>query len=151
MRVILVRSQELRHTQKKKNNEYFLFLSKQPPSSCNPPIDHGRSHNHLRLYHRPWSSFSPPTVFGHLHHCLRPQHKLPFKFVNYSDSSSLATTTVLASTTTTFWNTQILCRKTDLSGHARTQWEKVLEQGCFTSHLLSFDNNKVLKIINWIC
>jgi len=22
---------------------------------------------------------------------------------------------------------------------------------CFTSHLLSFDNNKVLKIINWIC
>jgi len=27
----------------------------------------------------------------------------------------------------------------------------VLEQGCFTSHLLSFDNNKVLKIINWIC
>jgi len=30
------------------------------------------------------------------------------------------------------------------------QWI-VLEQGCFTSHLLSFDNNKVLKIINWIC
>ena len=27
----------------------------------------------------------------------------------------------------------------------------VLEQGCFTSHLLSFDNNKVIKIINWIC
>jgi len=27
----------------------------------------------------------------------------------------------------------------------------LLEQGCFTSHLLSFDNNKVLKIINWIC
>jgi len=27
----------------------------------------------------------------------------------------------------------------------------MLEQGCFTSHLLSFDNNKVLKIINWIC
>jgi len=27
----------------------------------------------------------------------------------------------------------------------------VLEQGCFTNHLLSFDNNKVLKIINWIC
>ena len=27
----------------------------------------------------------------------------------------------------------------------------VLEQGCFTSHLLSFGNNKVLKIINWIC
>jgi len=27
----------------------------------------------------------------------------------------------------------------------------VLEQGCFSSHLLSFDNNKVLKIINWIC
>jgi len=26
-------------------------------------------------------------------------------------------------------------------------WNK----GCFTSHLLSFDNNKVLKIINWIC
>ena len=24
----------------------------------------------------------------------------------------------------------------------------MLEQGCFTSHLLSFDNNKVLKIIN---
>ena len=29
--------------------------------------------------------------------------------------------------------------------------QDVLEQGCFTSHLLSFDNNKVLKIINWIC
>jgi len=29
--------------------------------------------------------------------------------------------------------------------------KKVLEQGCFTSHLLSFDNNKVLKIINWTC
>ena len=29
--------------------------------------------------------------------------------------------------------------------------ENMLEQGCFTSHLLSFDNNKVLKIINWIC
>ena len=28
---------------------------------------------------------------------------------------------------------------------------QLLEQGCFTSHLLSFDNNKVLKIINWIC
>ena len=27
----------------------------------------------------------------------------------------------------------------------------LLEQGCFTSHLLSFDNNKVLKIFNWIC
>ena len=27
----------------------------------------------------------------------------------------------------------------------------VLEQGCFSSHLLSFDNNKVLKVINWIC
>jgi len=27
----------------------------------------------------------------------------------------------------------------------------MLEQGCFTNHLLSFDNNKVLKIINWIC
>jgi len=27
----------------------------------------------------------------------------------------------------------------------------VLEQGYFTSHLLSFDNNKVLKIINWTC
>ena len=27
----------------------------------------------------------------------------------------------------------------------------MLEQGCFTSHLLSFENNKVLKIINWIC
>ena len=27
----------------------------------------------------------------------------------------------------------------------------MLEQGCFSSHLLSFDNNKVLKIINWIC
>jgi len=27
----------------------------------------------------------------------------------------------------------------------------LLEQWCFTSHLLSFDNNKVLKIINWIC
>ena len=27
----------------------------------------------------------------------------------------------------------------------------LLEQRCFTSHLLSFDNNKVLKIINWIC
>jgi len=27
----------------------------------------------------------------------------------------------------------------------------MLEQGCFTSHLLSFDNNKVLKIINSIC
>ena len=27
----------------------------------------------------------------------------------------------------------------------------MLEQGCFTSHLLSFDNNKVLKIINWTC
>jgi len=26
-------------------------------------------------------------------------------------------------------------------------WNK----GCFTNHLLSFDNNKVLKIINWIC
>ena len=33
-------------------------------------------------------------------------------------------------------------------GHAI--W-RLLEQGCFTSHLLSFDNNKVLKIINWIC
>jgi len=30
-------------------------------------------------------------------------------------------------------------------------YAKLLEQGCFTSHLLSFDNNKVLKIINWIC
>jgi len=29
--------------------------------------------------------------------------------------------------------------------------KRLLEQGCFTSHLLSFDNNKVLKIINWIC
>ena len=29
--------------------------------------------------------------------------------------------------------------------------QNMLEQGCFTSHLLSFDNNKVLKIINWIC
>ena len=29
--------------------------------------------------------------------------------------------------------------------------EEMLEQGCFTSHLLSFDNNKVIKIINWIC
>jgi len=28
-----------------------------------------------------------------------------------------------------------------------TCWNK----GCFTSHLLSFDNSKVLKIINWIC
>ena len=28
---------------------------------------------------------------------------------------------------------------------------RMLEHGCFTSHLLSFDNNKVLKIINWIC
>jgi len=27
----------------------------------------------------------------------------------------------------------------------------MMEQGCFTSHLLSFDNNKVLKIINWTC
>jgi len=27
----------------------------------------------------------------------------------------------------------------------------LLEQGCFSSHLLSFDYNKVLKIINWIC
>ena len=27
----------------------------------------------------------------------------------------------------------------------------LLDKGCFTSHLLSFDNNKVLKIINWIC
>jgi len=27
----------------------------------------------------------------------------------------------------------------------------LLEQGCFTSHLLSFDNNKVIKSINWIC
>jgi len=31
--------------------------------------------------------------------------------------------------------------------HAYLCWNK----GCFTSHLLSFDNNKVLKIINWIC
>ena len=28
---------------------------------------------------------------------------------------------------------------------------KMLDKECFTSHLLSFDNNKVLKIINWIC
>ena len=38
--------------------------------------------------------------------------------------------------TTTIWKTLcVMC------------WNK----GCFTSHLLSFDNNKVLKIINWIC
>jgi len=34
---------------------------------------------------------------------------------------------------------------------AKHFWAEVLEQGCFTTHLLSFDNNKVLKIINWIC
>jgi len=36
--------------------------------------------------------------------------------------------------------------------HLDLTWRhNLLEQGCFTSHLLSFDNNKVLKIINWIC
>ena len=35
--------------------------------------------------------------------------------------------------------------------NTRHQKQGLLEQGCFTSHLLSFDNNKVLKIINWIC
>ena len=29
--------------------------------------------------------------------------------------------------------------------------EECWNKACFTSHLLSFDNNKVLKIINWIC
>ena len=32
-------------------------------------------------------------------------------------------------------------------------WDSHLcwNKGCFTNHLLSFDNNKVLNIINWIC
>ena len=34
-----------------------------------------------------------------------------------------------------------------MMGEMKFCWNK----GCFTSHLLSFDNNKVLKIINWIC
>ena len=37
------------------------------------------------------------------------------------------------------------------SGALPTAMAAMLEQGCFTSHLLSFDNNKVSKIINWIC
>jgi len=37
------------------------------------------------------------------------------------------------------------------SSSSNIQILELLEQGCFTSHLLSFDNNKVLKIINWIC
>jgi len=41
----------------------------------------------------------------------------------------------------------------DTKAHYKVMNERrsMLEQGCFTSHLLSFDNNKVLKIINWTC
>ena len=37
------------------------------------------------------------------------------------------------------------------NGGGVVTWAVCWNKGCFTSHLLSFDNNKVLKIINWVC
>ena len=50
---------------------------------------------------------------------------------------------------------EVIAKACRASSEGRFLWnvnrKNLLEQGCFTSHLLSFDNNKVLKIINWIC
>ena len=39
----------------------------------------------------------------------------------------------------------------DIKENNGAKKRRLLEQRCFTSHLSSFDNNKVLKIFNWIC
>jgi len=49
--------------------------------------------------------------------------------------------------------TYLVFRDASSEDSIRAPFEEVRcwNKGCLTSHLLSFDNNKVLKIINWIC
>ena len=65
--------------------------------------------------------------------------KLVVDFVNSNNSSNTNFRSIISRCR------QLLSRFTN--SKAGFCWNK----GCFTSHLLSFDNNKVLKIINWIC
>ena len=67
----------------------------------------------------------------------------------YLDASSIISSSVPSENPDFRWLTKLKIHTSDAP--ILKELKDVLEQGCFTSHLLSFDNNKVLKIINWIC